>query len=99
MRIVKEWRVYYARLFYFRDTFFLLLVALRRGTKRRCVRTSVREDRIQMRKGKREGRDLEKKQRKKRKEACAIILGRASPLGPGHDDDNNNLNRAHLAYV
>lgn len=80
-----------------RDTFFLRRVASR-NEKRRGVRTSVREDRIQMRKGKREG-GSRKKQRKKRKEACAIILGRASPLGPGHDDDNNNLNRAHLAYV
>lgn len=78
-----------------RDTFFLRRVASR-NEKRRGVRTSVREDRIQMRKGKREG-GSRKKQRKKRKEACAIILGRASPLG--HDDDNNNLNRAHLAYV
>lgn len=47
-----------------------------------------------------EGRDVEKNsERNERKEACAIILGRASPLGPGHHDDNNNLNRAHLAYV
>lgn len=41
-----------------RDTFFLRRVASR-NEKRRGVRTSVREDRIQMRKGKREG-DLEK---------------------------------------
>lgn len=50
-----------------------------------------------------EERDEAKRERtsKKRGErrARVIILGRASPLGPGDDDDNNNLNRAHLAYV
>lgn len=62
------------------------------------MRTADSGDRIQMRKGMRQN---EKKTSKKQRERWArvIILGRASPLGPGDDDDNNNLNRGHLAYV
>ena len=83
---MSKWRQIY------RDYFDRDISCCEKG-ERSGVRTSVGEDRIQMRKGKR------RREGNERKEACAIILGRASPLGPGHHDDNNNLNRAHLAYV